>query len=112
MSGNKYLGLGVDLWSCGIILFVLVCGYLPFEDTNTGNLYKKILKGEYVIPNFVGNEVKDMIKRLLTIEPTKRISISEIKNHRFYNLVRFNEEEYFEEKVERFYNFNFLFFYQ
>lgn len=99
LTGNKYLGLGVDIWSCGVILYALICGYLPFEDENTTVLYKKIMNGEYVIPNFVSNEAKDLIKRILTTDPTKRITIPEIKQHKFYKMLKVNEDLYSEEKV-------------
>jgi 5'-AMP-activated protein kinase catalytic alpha subunit len=47
IAGKKYHGTNVDIWSCGVILFALICGYLPFEDPNTSNLYKKILSADY-----------------------------------------------------------------
>jgi 5'-AMP-activated protein kinase catalytic alpha subunit len=50
IAGKKYVGKEVDTWSCGIILFALVCGYLPFEDPDTTELYKKILIGKYKVP--------------------------------------------------------------
>lgn len=53
ISGKKYLPLGSDIWSCGIILFAMICGYLPFEDPNTPALYKKITSGDFNIPKFV-----------------------------------------------------------
>ena len=99
LTGNKYVGLGVDIWSCGVILFALICGYLPFEDENTTVLYRKIMNGEYVVPNFVSTEAKDLIKKILTIDPTKRIKINEIKTHKFYNLVKVKEEQNLDEKV-------------
>lgn len=49
VAGKKYQGLSVDIWSCGVILFALLCGYLPFEDSNTAQLYKKIVAGEYQV---------------------------------------------------------------
>ena len=61
ISSKKYNGLEVDIWSCGVILFAMVCGYLPFEDSNTSQLYKKILSGEYILPNFVSEEFKDLL---------------------------------------------------
>ena len=42
ISKKKYNGLEVDIWSSGVILFAMVCGYLPFEDNNTSQLYKKL----------------------------------------------------------------------
>ena len=47
IAGKKYHGTDVDIWSCGVILFALVCGFLPFEDPNTSCLYKKILSADY-----------------------------------------------------------------
>jgi len=48
--GHSYDGSKVDVWSCGIILFAMVCGYLPFEDPDTHELYKKIKKGDLYLP--------------------------------------------------------------
>ena len=53
IAGKKYEGLPADIWSCGVILFAMICGYLPFEDPNTACLYKKITSGEYTIQKFV-----------------------------------------------------------
>lgn len=50
IAGKRYNGLMSDVWSCGVILFAMVCGYLPFEDPNTNLLYKKILGADYSIP--------------------------------------------------------------
>ena len=69
IAGKKYSGLQVDIWSCGVILFAMLCGYLPFEDPNTSQLYKKILNGDYKIPKFVSNEGKDLIKNILNTYP-------------------------------------------
>ena len=47
IAGKKYNGLLSDIWSIGVVLFAMVCGYLPFEDPNTNALYKKILNADY-----------------------------------------------------------------
>jgi 5'-AMP-activated protein kinase catalytic alpha subunit len=51
IAGKAYKGLEVDIWSCGIILYAMLCGYLPFEDPDTDKLYKKIIKCDYTIPS-------------------------------------------------------------
>jgi 5'-AMP-activated protein kinase catalytic alpha subunit len=45
VSGMKYDGLKADIWSCGVIFYALICGYLPFDDPDTQILYEKIIKG-------------------------------------------------------------------
>lgn len=81
ISSKKYNGLEVDIWSCGVILFAMVCGYLPFEDSNTSQLYKKILSGEYLLPNFVSDSFKDLLEKILNVNPTKRYRLQEIYAH-------------------------------
>ena len=56
IAGKRYHGLGSDIWSMGIILYAMTCGYLPFEDPDTASLYKKILKGDFVLPQFVSQD--------------------------------------------------------
>ena len=61
IAGKDYKGLQVDIWSCGVILYAMLCGYLPFEDPNTDKLYKKILNCEYTIPSFIKDDARDLI---------------------------------------------------
>lgn len=65
IAGKKYHGSNVDIWSCGVILFALICGYLPFEDPNTSKLYKKILSGDFAIPRYVSRGARDLLKCIL-----------------------------------------------
>lgn len=58
VSGKRYNGLYTDVWSCGIILYAMICGFLPFEDTNTPALYNKIMNSELKIPNFISDRGK------------------------------------------------------
>ena len=88
IAGRRYKGLGVDIWSCGIILYAMLYGYLPFEDSNTSKLYKKILAGEYEINNFISNEANQLVKSILTVDPEKRLKLHQIKKHIWYNLTK------------------------
>ena len=86
IAGKRYEGTMVDIWSCGVILFALLAGYLPFEDPKTSNLYKKILEADFQVPSFISPEASDLINRILTTDPDKRITISEIKQHPWFNI--------------------------
>ncbi|XP_057536244.1 CBL-interacting serine/threonine-protein kinase 14-like [Amaranthus tricolor] len=78
LAKKGYDGAKVDIWSCGIILFVLTAGYLPFNDTNLMNLYRKIYRGDFRCPKFMSPELKKLLSRLLDTNPDTRISIDEI----------------------------------
>jgi len=69
IAGKKYSGSKVDIWSCGVIMFALICGFLPFEDPDTAKLYKKILSGEFKIPSFVSSDAKDLMRMILNTDP-------------------------------------------
>ena len=86
IAGNKYNGLKIDTWSMGIILYAMVCGYLPFEDVNNDALYKKILDGKFAVPSFVSEGCKDLIKKILTVDHNKRFTIQQIKEHPWFGL--------------------------
>ena len=75
IAGQFYHGSQVDIWSCGVILFALICGYLPFEDPNTANLYKKILNGDFTIPKIASDDAKDMIRCILQTNPEIRYRV-------------------------------------
>lgn len=76
IAGKHYNGPCVDIWSTGVILYALTCGYLPFEDKTTALLYDKILKGRYSVPSHVSPALKDLMARMLTVDPAKRITIA------------------------------------
>eukprot|EP00826_Nyctotherus_ovalis_P005296 TRINITY_DN11192_c0_g1_i4.p1 TRINITY_DN11192_c0_g1~~TRINITY_DN11192_c0_g1_i4.p1 ORF type:complete len:571 (-),score=48.12 TRINITY_DN11192_c0_g1_i4:206-1918(-) len=81
VAGKKYNGLQVDIWSTGVILFALLSGYLPFDDQNTSNLYKKILACEYKIPTFISPAAADILRGILTKDPSKRLTLDDVKSH-------------------------------
>jgi 5'-AMP-activated protein kinase, catalytic alpha subunit len=93
IAGKKYVGIEVDIWSCGVILFALLCGYLPFEDPNTAQLYKKILGGDYQIPKFVSSEAKELLNAILNTNPLKRFTVNDIRKHQWYNIIKHKEHE-------------------
>ena len=74
-----------DLWSCGIILFVMLCGHLPFCDSDTHTLYKKVIACNYKIPGHVSGGARNLIENLLVKNPSERMSIEDIKGHEWFN---------------------------
>jgi 5'-AMP-activated protein kinase catalytic alpha subunit len=84
IAGEEYHGARVDIWSCGIILFAMVCGYLPFDDPDTDNLYKKILSGKFEIPEWVSPRCTDLLINILEIDPTVRFTAPQITSHAWY----------------------------
>lgn len=88
IAGKRYHGSTVDVWSCGIVLFAMVCGYLPFEDKNTLSLYKKILRAEYETPDYISEDAKDLLKNILKTDPKTRYTIEDIRKHKWMNGVK------------------------
>ena len=84
VSGLRYDGYKIDIWACGVILFAMLCGYLPFENKDNNILFKKILECKVKFPEYLSKESKDLISKILVKDPNKRLSIKEIKNHPFY----------------------------
>ena len=84
VSGKKYNGHIIDIWSTGIILFAMTCGYLPFEDQDNDILFKKILKCKIKYPEYLSDMVVDLMKKILVRVPEQRITLDEIKLHPFY----------------------------
>ncbi|KAJ9505516.1 hypothetical protein QJQ45_021086, partial [Haematococcus lacustris] len=86
ISGKLYAGPEVDVWSCGVILYALLCGSLPFDDENIPNLFKKIKGGIYTLPSHLSPGARDIIPRMLLVDPLKRITIPEIRQHPWFTL--------------------------
>ena len=93
IAGKRYNGLQTDIWSSGVVLFAMICGYLPFEDPKTSNLYKKILNADYQIPKFVSNEGRDLIQKILNTDPDERFTITDIRAHPWFKQVQRAEKE-------------------
>ncbi len=92
LNGKKYRPNPVDIWSSGIVLFAMICGFLPFEDENNDALYRKICIGKFTIPDHVSSDCRDLLKRILVTDPNRRITIKQIKNHPWFKLYTVNGE--------------------
>lgn len=91
-----YDGAKADLWSCGVILFVLMAGYLPFDEPNIIALYKKIYRADFTCPKWFSPGARKLILRILEPNPNYRITIPQILESSWfkkgYNPVKFEEE--------------------
>ena len=127
VRGHKYDGFKIDIWSSGIILYAMLCGYLPFEEMENDDcnevLFKNIMECnvEYP-PEFIPPEAKSLLKKILVKDPRRRITIEEIKMENFYllgeiiykqtfeNLGNFDLNEYIYciDDKDKFYNFEYF----
>ncbi|CAI9780026.1 unnamed protein product [Fraxinus pennsylvanica] len=78
LQKKGYDGAKADIWSCGVILYVLLAGFLPFQDENIMIMYRKVFKAEFDFPPWFSHESKRLISRLLVADPEKRITIPAI----------------------------------
>lgn len=83
VRGEKYLGTATDIWSCGVILFALMTGRLPFDDKSIRALLQKVKAGVYEVPGYVDKAATDLIKRMLVVNVNDRITMQEILSHPF-----------------------------
>ncbi|WVQ97489.1 hypothetical protein IAU59_004603 [Kwoniella sp. CBS 9459] len=93
ISGKLYSGPEIDVWSAGVIMYVLLCGKLPFDDEHIPTLFKKIENGVFHIPSHVSDPARHLLKRMLDVDPLKRATIAEIRQMPFFqeNLPRYLE---------------------
>ncbi|XP_075402695.1 serine/threonine-protein kinase SIK2 isoform X3 [Tenrec ecaudatus] len=82
-EGQQYEGPQLDIWSMGVVLYVLVCGALPFDGPTLPILRQRVLEGRFRIPYFMSEDCEHLIRRMLVLDPAKRLSIAQIKEHKW-----------------------------
>ena len=84
LKGYPYDGFKTDIWCCGIILYAMLCGYLPFDGDNNQEIFQSIVECKPEFPDFLEDDSINLLIWILNSEPGERISIEEIKCHPFY----------------------------
>ncbi|KAL0891335.1 hypothetical protein Bca101_015318 [Brassica carinata] len=91
ISKKGYDGAKADLWSCGVILFVLLAGYLPFRDDNLVNMYRKIHRGDFKCPGWLSSDARRLVTKLLDPNPNTRITIDKVMDSPWFKKRSKNE---------------------
>ncbi|XP_071182935.1 serine/threonine-protein kinase BRSK2 isoform X3 [Salvelinus alpinus] len=84
IRGEKYDGRKADMWSCGVILFALLVGALPFDDDNLRNLLEKVKLGVFHMPHFIPPDCQNLLRGMIEVDATKRLTLEQIQRHNWY----------------------------
>ncbi|OCT91420.1 serine/threonine-protein kinase SIK1 [Xenopus laevis] len=85
-QGQEYQGPPLDIWSLGVVLYALICGTFPFDAPNLPTLRQRVLEGRFRIPYFMSQDCESLIRRMLVVDPAKRLTIAQIKQHRWVQM--------------------------
>ncbi|XP_068440408.1 serine/threonine-protein kinase SIK3 homolog isoform X2 [Clinocottus analis] len=85
-EGKEYDGPKVDIWSLGVVLYVLVCGALPFDGSTLQNLRARVLSGKFRIPFFMSTDCEYLIRHMLVLEPSRRLTMDQINKNKWMRL--------------------------
>lgn len=87
LRGEEYHGLFSDIWSCGIILYAMLCGYLPFAESKEEIICQKIMDRDYEMPEYLSELAVDLLNNMLNIDIDERYNLEQIKAHPWFNLI-------------------------